>query len=57
MSLSLNTAFGRDTDGGQWSISFLVDKICLNLSVWNSEEALTIDTLDLLVALVEKPER
>ncbi|XP_070568372.1 exportin-4-like isoform X2 [Ptychodera flava] len=57
MSLALTAAFGRDTEGGQWSIGFLIDKILSNLSVWSSEHDLAMDTVNLLVALVQQKER
>ncbi|XP_002740804.1 exportin-4-like [Saccoglossus kowalevskii] len=56
MSLPLAVAFGRDTDGAQWSIGFLVDKIVSNLSVWSAEHDLSTDTVNLLVALVQQKE-
>ncbi|XP_077977331.1 exportin-4-like [Glandiceps talaboti] len=57
MSLPITAAFGRDTEGGRWSIGFLVDKILSNLSVWSSEQALAMDTVNLLVALVQQKNR
>ena len=57
MSLALTVAFGRDTEGGQWTLSFLMDKVLSNLEAWSSEAALMDDTLQLLVAMVEKREK
>ena len=57
MSPTLAAAFGRDTDGGQWTVSYLVDKIVANLALWCAESTPADDTLELLVALVEKKER
>ena len=57
MSLAIITAFGRDTDGGKWTVQFLLDSIVSNLHAWSSEADLIQDTLQLLVTLVEKSER
>ena len=50
-------AFGHDSDGGLWTVTYLMNKIVSNLKVWSSEVQLIDDTLQLLVALVEKRER
>ena len=57
ISKAILAAFGRDTDGAQWTIGFLLEKILSNLSAWSSEEALLTDTLNLLVAMLEKKHR
>ncbi|PIO34891.1 hypothetical protein AB205_0108870, partial [Aquarana catesbeiana] len=57
ISLPLNTAFGADTEGSQWIIGYLLEKVISNLSVWSSEQELANDTVQLLVALVERRER
>lgn len=55
--MTLSAAFGRHTEGGQWTVGYLLDKILSNLSVWAGEEALMNDTLQLLVALVDNRAR
>ena len=49
--------FGKDTDGGQWTVSYLVDKILSNLVGWSSESKVLEDTLELLLSLVDKKDR
>uniref|UniRef100_A0A8C7X7X1 Exportin-4 n=1 Tax=Oryzias sinensis TaxID=183150 RepID=A0A8C7X7X1_9TELE len=55
--IPLSTAFGADTEGAQWIVGYLLEKVINNLSVWSSETDLANDTVELLVTLVEKRER
>lgn len=55
--MPLSTAFGADTEGAQWIVGYLLEKVINNLSVWSSEAELANDTVELLVTLVEKRER
>lgn len=55
--MPLSTAFGADTEGAQWIVGYLLEKVINNLSVWSSEPELANDTVELLVTLVEKRER
>uniref|UniRef100_A0A8C7X7S9 Exportin-4 n=2 Tax=Oryzias sinensis TaxID=183150 RepID=A0A8C7X7S9_9TELE len=57
ISIPLSTAFGADTEGAQWIVGYLLEKVINNLSVWSSETDLANDTVELLVTLVEKRER
>ncbi|XP_060732170.1 exportin-4 isoform X2 [Tachysurus vachellii] len=57
ISMPLSTAFGADTEGSQWIVGYLLEKVINNLSVWSSEPDLANDTVELLVTLVEKRER
>ena len=57
MSLAILAAFGQNTDGAAWTISFLLEKIISNLTAMNSEPNLVEDTVNLLVALVDGKER
>ena len=57
MSLPFSSAFAQGSDSAQWIAGFLVDKVSSNLSVWSSEHELAADTVDLLVALIERKER
>lgn len=57
ISIPLSTAFGADTEGAQWIVGYLLEKVINNLSVWSSEAELANETVDLLVTLVEKRER
>lgn len=57
ISMPLSAAFGADTEGAQWIVGYLLEKVINNLSVWSSEPELANDTVELLVTLVEKRER
>lgn len=57
ISMPLSTAFGVDTEGAQWIVGYLLEKVINNLSVWSAETELANDTVELLVTLVEKRER
>ncbi|KAF7251050.1 Exportin-4 [Varanus komodoensis] len=57
ISLPFNTAFGADTEGAQWIVGYLLEKVISNLAVWSSEQDLANDTVQLLVTLVERRER
>lgn len=57
ISIPMSTAFGADTEGAQWIVGYLLEKVINNLSVWSSEAELANDTVELLVTLVEKRER
>uniref|UniRef100_L7N149 Exportin-4 n=1 Tax=Myotis lucifugus TaxID=59463 RepID=L7N149_MYOLU len=57
ISLPFRTAFGADTEGSQWIIGCLLQKVISSLSVWSSEQDLASDTVQLLVTLVERRER
>ncbi|CAH1799119.1 unnamed protein product, partial [Owenia fusiformis] len=57
ISPAIQSAFGRDTEGGQWVMNFLLEKIVSNLSVWSSEESLILDTVQLFSMIVENKHR
>lgn len=51
MSITLQLILGKDTEGAFRFINILIDKIKLNLSVWNSEPVVVEESLDTLAAL------
>ena len=57
VSKALWAGFGRDTEGAQWTIQFLLDKILISLAAWNSEEKTMQDILQFLVTLVDNKTR
>ncbi|XP_077584626.1 exportin-4 [Stigmatopora nigra] len=57
VSIPFSTAFGSDTEGAQWIVGYLLEKVITNLSVWSSEPELANDTVELLVTLVEHRQR
>ncbi|XP_057709108.1 exportin-4 [Corythoichthys intestinalis] len=57
VSVPFSTAFGSDTEGAQWIVGYLLEKVITNLSVWSSETELANDTVELLVTLVEHRQR
>lgn len=56
-SLALVSAFGQNTDGAAWTVSFLFDKIISNLTTLNHEAKIVTDTVGLLVALADTKEK
>ncbi|KAL3883791.1 hypothetical protein ACJMK2_030022 [Sinanodonta woodiana] len=57
MSKALLAAFGRDSEGAEWTVSFLLEKLVSNLTAWTSEEKLLTDTLQCLVSLLNNRSR
>ncbi|XP_041128481.1 exportin-4 isoform X1 [Polyodon spathula] len=57
ISMPFSAAFGADTEGAQWIVGYILEKVINNLSVWSSEPDLANDTVELLVTLVERRER
>ncbi|XP_074663144.1 exportin-4-like [Tubulanus polymorphus] len=57
ISMALSTAFGRHSEGAQWTVSYLLDRVLSNFLAWTGEEALCIETALLLVTLVESKDR
>ena len=55
--MSLVEVFGCDTDNGKWILSFVLDKILFNLSVWHNEEKLMACTLKMLSGLATTNKR
>ena len=57
VSKSLCAAFGRDSPGAQWTLSFLLETIQSSLNAWQSEQATSQDILQLLVTLMDNKTR
>ncbi|KAK7107901.1 hypothetical protein V1264_015733 [Littorina saxatilis] len=57
ISPALNSAFGRESDGGKWTVDFLLEKITSNVAVWSSETSVMTDTLMLFVTMVDNKAR
>ena len=57
MSVTLQSVLGEGTEGSTCFINLLIDKIRINLSVWNSEPDVVKETLDTLIALVSRTKR
>ena len=53
----LNSAFGRESDGGKWTVDFLLQKITSNVAAWSSETSVMTDTLMLFVTMVDNKAR
>lgn len=51
LSMSLLSAFSQDTENANWLLSFMLDKVILNISTWYTEESLAISTLKLISKL------
>lgn len=50
-------AFGLNTPGGNWTINFLLQKICINVQVFTAEQAVLADSIKLFMILVKKKHR
>ena len=57
MSVTLQSVLGEGTEGSTCFINLLIDKMRINLSVWNSEPDVVKETLDTLIALVSRTKR
>lgn len=57
LSVTLSSVLGQDTNGGKWTIGFLLEKVRSNLTHWSSEPALAEDTVLLLLSLVDTKQR
>ena len=57
ISLSLVLTFGRDSDLGAQITKFLVGKVFSNLTLWNAENDIVLETIDLLSTLVDNKAR
>ena len=53
LSPSFSAAFGRDSEGANWIIGFLLNKVESNLRTQMAESSLMNETLQLLMALVD----
>ena len=53
ISSALVTAFGRDTEGAGWTVSFLLDKCLSNLTRLNSEPDVLDDTIGLILSFAD----
>lgn len=54
ISETLQTAFGLDTPGGNWTLNFILNKICVNVQNLTSEETVVNDSIALFVSLVKR---
>ena len=57
VSLALLEVFGIDTVSAQWLLTFLLDKVVFNLTVWGSEEKLALTSAALLTKLARSKHR
>ncbi|XP_046399517.1 exportin-4-like [Ischnura elegans] len=57
MSMTLVSAFGRDTEAASWTVSFILSKVQSNLQFCGSEQGIIKDTTLLLSALVETKDK
>lgn len=54
LSETLQTAFGLDTPGGNWTLNFILNKICVNVQNFPTEVTVVKDSVGLFVALVKR---
>lgn len=57
LSVTLMSVFGTGTDGGKWTLGFLLDKVRTNLSGWSAESQIVEDAAMLLLSLVDNKNR
>ncbi|XP_020623322.1 exportin-4-like [Orbicella faveolata] len=57
LSVTLVSVFGTGTDGGKWTLGFLLDKVRTNLSGWSAESQIVEDSAMLLLSLVNNKNR
>lgn len=51
---TFQTAFGLDTPGGNWTLNFILNKICINTRNFSTEESIVKDSVELFVSLVKR---
>lgn len=54
LSESLQTAFGLETAGGNWTLNFILNKICVNVRNFSTEAGVVNDSVTLFVSLVKR---
>lgn len=57
MSVALLEVFGECTESAHWLLTFLLDKVVFNLTVWGSEEKLALASATLLYKMVRSKPR
>lgn len=57
MSLTLTQAFGKDTEAGLWTLDYVIGKFESNLSLWQSESKVIIDSAQTLSVVLNNTER
>lgn len=57
ISLSLVLTFGRDSDLGAQITKFFMGKVLSNLTFWNAESDIVMETIELLSTLVDNKAR
>lgn len=54
ISETFQTAFGLDTPGGNWTLNFILNKICINVQNFATESNVIKDSVGLFVSLVKR---
>lgn len=54
LSETMQTAFGLDTPGGNWTLNFILNKICINVQNFSTEATIVKDSVGLFVSLVKR---
>lgn len=57
ISESLEMAFGIDTDGGKWTVDFILNKICVNVKSFCTEPQVVNTFLEIFVSLVKNKQK
>lgn len=54
LSETFQTAFGLDTPGGNWTLNYILNKICMNVQNFPTEVTIVKDSVGLFVSLVKR---
>lgn len=54
LSETFQTAFGLDTPGGNWTLNYILNKICVNVQNFPTEVTIVKDSVGLFVSLVKR---
>lgn len=57
MSETLKTAFGADTPGGKWMLDYILNKICINVQNFSTENNIVQKSVGLFVSLVKSKQK
>ncbi|XP_076041566.1 exportin-4-like isoform X2 [Oratosquilla oratoria] len=57
LSVALTSAFGRDSEGGCWTLNYLLSTVEQTLRLRSAEPGMVEDTVNLLVTMVDSKER
>lgn len=57
ISVALKQSFGIGTDGGKWTVDFVLNKICVNVRNFYGERKVVDESLDIFTTLCKSVEK